>query len=56
MATLWLGLFVWSLVVDAHIYRSALSITMSLGMLLAVALFALNFIVIDALFPASQDV
>ncbi len=56
MATLWLGLFVWSLVVDAHIYRSALSITMSLGMLLAVVLFALNFIVIDALFPAAQDV
>src|SRR5688572_25969903 len=28
MATLWLGLFIWSLVVDAHIYRSALSITM----------------------------
>lgn len=56
MATLWLGLFVWSLVVDAHIYRHALSITMSLGMLLAVVLFALNFIVIDALFPATQDV
>jgi hypothetical protein len=56
MATLWLGLFIWSLVVDAHIYRSALSITMSLGMLLAVVLFAVNFIVIDALFPAAQDI
>ncbi|HKX56484.1 MAG TPA: hypothetical protein VJN01_10290, partial [Xanthomonadales bacterium] len=33
MATLWLGLFIWSLIVDAHIYRSALSITMSLGVL-----------------------
>jgi hypothetical protein len=55
MATLWLGLFVWSLVVDAHIYRSALSITMSLGMLLAVVLFAINFVVIDALFPAPQE-
>lgn len=55
MATLWLGLFVWSLIVDAHIYRSSLSITMSLGVLLAVMLFALNFIVIDALFPAAQE-
>jgi hypothetical protein len=56
MATLWLGLFIWSLIVDAHIYRSALSITMSLGVLLAVVLFAVNFIVIDALFPAAQDI
>jgi hypothetical protein len=55
MATLWLGLFIWSLIVDAHIYRSALSITMSLGVLLAVVLFALNFIAMDALFPAAQD-
>lgn len=56
MATIWLGLFIWSLIVDAHIYRSALSITMSLGLLLAVVLFAVNFIVIDALFPAAQDI
>ncbi len=56
VATLWLVLFIWSLLVDAHIYRSALSITMSLGILIAVLLFALNFIVIDALFPAAQDV
>jgi hypothetical protein len=56
MATIWLGLFIWSLVVDAHIYRSSLSITMSLGVLLAVVLFAVNFIVVDALFPAPQDI
>jgi len=55
MATLWLGLFIWSLVVDAHIYRSALSTRMSVGILIAVLLFALNFIVIDALFPAPQE-
>ncbi len=55
IATLWLGLFIWSLLVDAHIYRSALSTTMSVGILIAVMLFALNFIVIDALFPAAQD-
>ena len=55
IAALWLGLFIWSLVVDAHIYRSALSTTMSVGVLIAVMLFALNFIVIDALFPAAQE-
>lgn len=55
IAILWLVLFVWSLVVDAHIYRSALSTTMSVGVLIAVMLFALNFIVIDALFPAAQE-
>lgn len=55
IAILWLGLFIWSLVVDAHIYRSALSTTMSVGVMIAVMLFALNFIVIDALFPAAQE-
>jgi lysylphosphatidylglycerol synthetase-like protein (DUF2156 family) len=56
VATLWLVLFIWSLMVDAHIYRSSLSITMSLGILVAVLLFALNFIVVDALFPPPADV
>ena len=55
VAVLWLGLFIWSLVVDAHIYRSALSTRMSVGVLIAVMLFALNFMVIDALFPAPQE-
>ncbi len=55
IAILWLVLFIWSLVVDAHIYRSALSTTMSVGVLIAVMLFALNFMVIDALFPAAQE-
>jgi hypothetical protein len=55
ITTLWLGLFIWSLVVDGHIYRSALSTTMSVGMMIAVLMFALNFIVIDALFPAAQS-
>lgn len=55
VAVLWLALFIWSLVVDAHIYRRALSTRMSVGMLIAVMLFALNFMVIDALFPAAQE-
>lgn len=56
VATLWLVLFIWSLVVDAHIYRSALSAKMSVGILVAVLMFALNFIVIDALFPVAEAV
>lgn len=51
LALLWFGAFLWSLAVDAHIYRHALSITMSLGVLVAVLVFALNFIIIEKLFP-----
>jgi len=51
LALLWLGAFLWSLAVDAHVYRHALSITMSLGVLVAVLIFALNFILIEMLFP-----
>jgi len=52
LVLIWLCVFMWSLVVDAHIYRHALSITMSLGVLVAVLVFALNFMVIEMLFPA----
>lgn len=52
IALIWFGVFLWSLLVDAHIYRHALSITMSLGVLVAVLVFALNFLTIEALFPA----
>jgi hypothetical protein len=52
LALTWFALFIWSLAVDAHIYRRAMSTTMSIGVLVAVLIFALNFIVIQALFPA----
>jgi hypothetical protein len=45
-----LGLFAWSLVVDAHIYRHALSIKMSIGILVAVLIFAGNFVLLEATF------
>ena len=45
-----LGLFVWSLAVDGHIYRHALSIKMSLGVLVAVLIFAANLIIVRAAF------
>lgn len=52
IALLWFCVFLWSLFVDAHIYRHALSITMSLGVLVAVLVFAVNFLAIEAVFPA----
>ena len=50
LALIWFGVFLWSLAVDAHIYRRALSITMSSGVLIAVLIFAVNFTLIQALF------
>ena len=50
LALLYLGLFGWSLAVDAHIYRHALSIKMSIGVLLAVLIFAANFMLLRAIF------
>jgi len=50
LALVWLALFLWSLAVDAHIYRHALSITMSLGVLLAVLIFSATFILIQTVF------
>ena len=50
LALLYLGLFGWSLVVDANIYRHALSIKMGIGVLLAVLIFAVNFMLLRAVF------
>jgi len=50
LALVWFGVFLWSLAVDAHIYRVALSITMSSGVLVAVMIFACNFFLIQAVF------
>jgi len=50
LALAYLGLFAWSLVVDGHIYRHALSIKMSLGVLVAVLIFAANYTLMRAVF------
>jgi hypothetical protein len=50
LALLYLILFGWSLAVDAHIYRHALSVKFGLGALLAVLIFAANFILLKTLF------
>ena len=50
LALAYFVLFIWSLLVDGHIYRHALSINMSGGVLAAVLIFAANFILLRALF------
>ena len=50
LALAYLGLFIWSLVVDGHIYRHALSIKMSLGVLVAVLIFGANYTLMRAVF------
>jgi hypothetical protein len=50
LAMAYLGLFLWSLAVDAHIYRHALSVNIGFGVLVAVFVFALNFLVLRAAF------
>lgn len=50
LALAYLVLFVWSLLVDAHIYRHALSIRMGMGVLVAVTIFTVNFILLKAVF------
>lgn len=50
LALFYLVLFGWSLLVDAHIYRHALSIKMNIGVLLAVLIFAGNFMLLKSIF------
>jgi hypothetical protein len=50
LATLWFGIFIWSLFVDAHIYRHALSVTLSVGMLITVLTLAVSYVFIEMLF------
>lgn len=50
LALLWIGIFGWSLAVDAHIYRHALSIAMSRGLLVAVVVLAFTYVVMEIAF------
>jgi hypothetical protein len=52
MALAWFFVFGWSLVVEANIYRHALVIGLPQGILVAVALLALTYIVLHFTFPA----
>jgi hypothetical protein len=41
-------------IVDAHIYRNALSVTLSVGMLITVLTLAASYVLIEMLFLVNQ--
>ena len=50
LAMAWLLVFFWSLFVDASIYRHALSVSLSTGVLIAVLLLATSYTMLEFLF------
>jgi len=54
LALAWFGVFLWSLFVDAHIYRHSLSVSLAVGMLITVLMLAMSYIFIDMLFLVEQ--
>jgi hypothetical protein len=46
----WFAVFIWSLFVDAHIYRNSLSVTLSMGVLITVLTLAASYALIELLF------
>ncbi len=50
LALAWFSIFFWSLVIDAHIYKNALSVTMAQGMLIAVLLLAASYVLVEFAF------
>ena len=50
LALTWFAVFIWSLFVDANIYRHALSATLSVGMLITVLTLAASYVLIEMLF------
>lgn len=50
LAMAWFAIFIWSLLVDGHIYRHALSITMAQGVLIAVLLLAATYVAVEFAF------
>lgn len=50
LAMLWFSVFIWSLFVDANIYRHSLSVNLSMGMLITVLTLAISYVSIELLF------
>ena len=50
LAIIWFAVFIWSLFVDANIYRHALSVKFSIGMLITVLTLAASYVLIELLF------
>ncbi len=54
LALAWFSVFIWSMFVDANIYRHSLSITLSMGMLITVLTLAASYVLIEMLFLVGQ--
>ncbi len=52
LAMIWILTFLWSLAVDAHIYRLALSTKISQGVLVAIIIYSVNYFVAQWVFAA----
>lgn len=50
LAMIWFAVFIWSLFVDAHIYRNALSVPFAVGMLVTVLILAASYVLIEMVF------
>ena len=50
LASTWFAVFIWSLFVDANIYRHSLSVPMAMGMLVTVITLAASYVLIEMLF------
>jgi hypothetical protein len=52
LALTWFAVFIWSLFVDANIYRHSLSVPLAMGMLVTVLSLAASYILIEIVFLA----
>lgn len=50
LALAWFAVFIWSLFVDAHIYRNSLSVPFAIGMLVTVVILAASYVLIEMVF------
>ena len=50
LALIWFAVFIWSLFVDAHIYRNALSVPFAIGMLVTVLILAASYVLIEMVY------
>lgn len=50
LALVWFAVFIWSLFVDAHIYRNSLSVPFAIGMLVTVVILAASYVLIEMVF------
>jgi hypothetical protein len=50
LAMVWFAVFIWSLFVDAHIYRHSLSVPFAIGMLVTVLILAASYVLIEMTF------